>query len=332
MTDVASAERTRPLHALALAVVALALLLGGAAPASAEPSREQREAAARHFQRALTLYTEGDYRASLVEFKRAYQLAPNPRVLFNIGQNHYQLQDYAGALRALERYLAEAGSEADSRRQAQETLETLRARVGRLDLSVNLRGAEVVIDDEVVGVSPLPGPIAVSIGRRRISASLAGRAPLSRVIEVAAGDTVKLRLDFPREQRPASTAAAGGRVAVTEVDLDPGRARRRWAWATWAATGAAGVAAVVCGALALKASSDLKDAKAVLGASREDLNAAASRSSRLGLATDILIAAAAVTGGVALYLTLTIPRRERPERERASLRLLPGGLQLQGSF
>jgi len=54
--------------------------------------------AGKHFQRGVTLYNETDYRAALVEFRRAYDLAPNAAVLYNIGETEYQLRDYASAL------------------------------------------------------------------------------------------------------------------------------------------------------------------------------------------------------------------------------------------
>jgi tetratricopeptide (TPR) repeat protein len=70
----------------------------GGAPQTAEAAREARE----RFQRGVELYKEGDYRAALLEFRHAYRLSPNPVVLFNIAQSHYELRDYAGAKTAFE--------------------------------------------------------------------------------------------------------------------------------------------------------------------------------------------------------------------------------------
>src|SRR5438046_1076480 len=96
---------------IALAVLASLALWGGATSVARGdvPSAAAVNDAAKHFQRGVTMYTEADYRAALVEFRRAYEIAPNATVLYNIAQTYYQLQDYAGALVTFERYLAEAG-------------------------------------------------------------------------------------------------------------------------------------------------------------------------------------------------------------------------------
>src|SRR5262245_54376929 len=81
------------------------------APASASPSPgagpspEVVTEAKQRFDRGLELYAEGEYPLALIEFTRAYELVPNYRVLYNIGQVCIQLGQYANARRALEEYL-----------------------------------------------------------------------------------------------------------------------------------------------------------------------------------------------------------------------------------
>jgi tetratricopeptide (TPR) repeat protein len=132
--------------------------------------------AGKRFNAGVTLYSEADYRAALVEFKRAYEIAPNPAVLYNIGQTQYQLQDYAAAYLSLTRYLAEAGADADHKEEVTKTLATLASRVGKINVMANVEGAEVRIDDELVGKTPLAAPVLVSVGRRKVEISMAGRA------------------------------------------------------------------------------------------------------------------------------------------------------------
>src|SRR5262249_44370073 len=52
------------------------------APLRAEPDAQVEEAH-RHFQQGLKLVEEQDYRAALIEFKRAYELSPRWAVLYN---------------------------------------------------------------------------------------------------------------------------------------------------------------------------------------------------------------------------------------------------------
>src|SRR6185503_12531419 len=134
-----------------VALVALIALVGGSASiARADvPAKE----ASKHFQRGAALYGEADYRAALVEFRRAYEIAPNPAVLYNIGQTYYQLQNYAAALVALGRYLTEAGSGAAHRREVEQTIDTLQTRVGKVAISTTAPGIDITVDDELIGKS-----------------------------------------------------------------------------------------------------------------------------------------------------------------------------------
>ena len=127
-----------------LALVALltssvvGVVLGGSATVAYAdtPAKE----ASKHFQRGVALYGEADYRAALVEFRKAYEIAPNATVLYNIGQTYYQLQNYAAALTTLERYLNEAGAQAAHRSEVETTLEILQSRVVRVSITSNLPG------------------------------------------------------------------------------------------------------------------------------------------------------------------------------------------------
>src|SRR5207253_1725396 len=109
----------------------------------------------------VELYNEGDFRGALVEFKRAYTLLPRANVLYDIGQTEYQLQEYAPALRTLERFLAETGPNAAHRAEVEETVDVLRGRVGRIALTADHGECEVTVDDQPAGTTPLAQPVLV---------------------------------------------------------------------------------------------------------------------------------------------------------------------------
>src|SRR6185369_5369446 len=140
-----------------LASLGLHAALAGPARADTPPPAALKDAG-KHFQRGVALYTEADYRAALVEFRRAYETAPNPAVLYNIGQTYYQLQNYAAALMTLQRYLTEAGPAALHRKEVEQTLETLQSRVGKVTITTNLAGTDIAIDDEPAGKTPFAEP------------------------------------------------------------------------------------------------------------------------------------------------------------------------------
>lgn len=293
----------------------------------AENAPASREEAQARFRRGLELYEENDFRTALVEFQRAYDLAPSFRILYNIAQVQYQLQDYAGALLAFERYLADGGEQIDRarRREVDKDIERLRVRVATLEIVVE-PGVEIHVDDVLVGVTPLSSPVVVSAGRRKVSARLDGHVAVTRVVDVAGGDTVSLEFDMVdtkpapapvvpvREPAPAVVEAPAPAPAVA-LDL-PVDDEHAVPWVGWAVTGALAAGATVTGVLALRASGDLEDKRETPDVGRVALDDASRETKRWAIATDVLMAGAIVAGGVSLYWTLR-PEREAPQSNSA---------------
>jgi hypothetical protein len=162
-----------------------------------------------HFDRGVKLFQDQDWRGALIEFERAYAVSPNYRVLYNIGQCRYQLQDYAGALEAFQKYLTEGDVHltAERRKHVQANIDELGERVARVRISSNRVGAEVTIDDTPVGTTPLDSPVTVSAGRRKIVLTKPGETDVVRVVDIAGQDTMDLTLDFePTEPSPTPVA------------------------------------------------------------------------------------------------------------------------------
>jgi tetratricopeptide (TPR) repeat protein len=182
-----------------LAAVAAGLALFASTPSygADPPSDAQGHTAATHFDRGVKLYEERDFRTALVEFERAYALSPQYRVLYNIGQCRYQLEDYVGSLQAFDKYLS-GGSEQipqDRREQVQASINELRGRVAHVRVVANVDGAEVTVDDAIVGTTPLPAPLLVSAGRRKIATRKAGRSVV-HLVDLAGEDAVDVAFEL----------------------------------------------------------------------------------------------------------------------------------------
>jgi tetratricopeptide (TPR) repeat protein len=297
-----------------------AALLGLATPAALAdpPTASPVKEAAKHFHRGVTLYNEADYRGALIEFKRAYEIAPNASVLYNVGETYFQLQNYAAALSVLERYLNEAGATAPHRREVEQTLETLRTRVGNVQITTNVPDCEITVDDDLIGKTPLKAPVVASVGRRKITAMHTGRAPETRFVEVSAGDTTEIALSLTELARPAAgpaVAAPGEAGGVNLVKVG------------WITTGALAAGTVATGIWAYVASRQLDDARHKYPANGADLDSKSSRASTLALVADVVGAATLVAGAVTLKLTLS-----RSSSHEVHVAVVPGGIQIAGAF
>jgi hypothetical protein len=287
--------------AVCIAAIAAAL---AAAPALAEDSAPPVRQASRHFQRGVTLYGEADYRAALVEFKRAYALAPNPAVLYNVGETQYQLQDYAGALTTFEHYLAESGPGDAHRAEVEGNLEVLRARVGHVSVVTSPPGADVTVDDQPVGKTPTERPLLVSVGHRKIVASLPGRPPTTRYVDVAADDNVGVTIAFPDLPEPAAPASPRIDQPARPPDAPARQDGSTLRVLGWTATGVLAAGAVTFGVLAIGESTALKNLRASFPTSSETLDRAASSTTTYSMVADALTVSAIVIGGITLGSSL----------------------------
>ena len=307
-----------------------ALVLLSAAPAA---EADDTQDAAKHFSRGVSLFGEADYKAALVEFKRAYALAPNAQVLFNIGETEFQLQDYAGALVTFQRFLAEAGPMDAQRAEVEKNMDVLRSRVGHVDVTTVPPGADVSVDEHPVGKTPLSEPVLVSIGHRQVTATMPGRPPVSRWVDVAADDDVAVTLQLPSPQ--SSSAGTHGSLGILPAPENDGGGGATWRTIGWIGTGALAAGAITFGVLASHASSQLGEARNTFPTQASTLSHDASMTSTYSVIADSLGAAALVLGGITLVSTLTAGPAQPPTRgSTGGLRvgLGPGSARLDLTF
>lgn len=319
-------------------VLAFAILLGASqlpmSSASAQPAATPAAEADAHYKRAVTLFGEADYGVALIEFKRAYEIAPAFQVLYNIGETYYQLQDYAGALKTLEKYLADGGDKVPAERKAEVTkeLEKLRLRVARVEIDVQEPGVDIAVDDVAVGKTPLAEAILVSAGRRKITATAPGGQPVVKTVDLAGGD--KTRVKFEISKAPAATATATTSAAPSVPTPPEGREYPVWPWVT---TGVLVAGAGVFGGLALAASGDQK---ALLNKADQDPKAikdAHDKVATMAGVTDGLLGAAVIMGVVSVALTATASPKKAAQQTGFSpviqrLSVGPNGAFVTGAF
>lgn len=314
---------TARLSGTLLAVLTSASLVGGEAradqsasnTASKDESAATREAAIR-YDRALRHYAEGDYRLALIEMQRAHDLAPDYRVLYNIGQIHAQLNESTKALSAFRRYLAEGGSEIPAARLAQveHDIANLETKVAHVRVRVSEDGAVVFLDDAGVGTTPLPQSSMVDAGEHRLRVEKAGFKKHEQVLVLAGGDDTTVNVVL--EALPVESSASAGNTT--------------WIWAGWGTTAALAIGAGITGGLAYRESRELARIRDQPMALAADRDAAEQRALNLGITSTILTGAAVVAGGVSLFLTLR--HLDSQKKTRVGLAPAPFGMIATGEF
>lgn len=313
------------------ATSALAQRTGPGANANANKAAVSNAEAGRgHFDRGVDYYRDGNINAALIEFKRAYEAAPNYRVLYNLGQVANALNDYVEAQRYFQRYLQDGGAEIDSERRAEVNamINKLSGRIASLSIACNVDGAQLFIDDVPVGTTPLVQPLRVSAGSRRISAAVTGRPRSTRVIEAVGGERLSVEIEVQAAAPPVTAPSA---VATTEPSSSSGPSPTLW---LGIATGALAVGTGVVGYLAAQDGSKFHDALD-RSSTASEINRLHDRAETKAILTDVLLGATAITGAITLYFVFSGGKADKPPSETASAARLNvglGSLQLSGRF
>ncbi|MBI5490268.1 MAG: PEGA domain-containing protein [Deltaproteobacteria bacterium] len=293
----ARGDRTTPLRTLPLA--ALAAFLALPAPAAAqEPTPEQQEAARLHFEAGVPLAQASQWAEALVEFEASVAAMPTAVGLLNVGLCQRNLGRNLDAQLTFERFMTEFGATAEDvdRQDVENQLRDLRALLGRVAVRVDAAGAQVEVAGRPIGAGPIDRSVPVEPGDVVVIARLEGLDPVEQTVQVAAGQSVPVVLEFPTTsvavEPPPPPPPGGG-------EDDDGGVDPVWFWTSVGITGAAAVAWGVTGGLALAKNSDYADNASRTAAEQSDGQA-------LALGADIcgaIAGAAAVATVVLIFFT-----------------------------
>jgi hypothetical protein len=202
-------------------------------------------------------------------------------------------------------------------------IQKLERRVSTLEITTNVDGADILLDDVPVGTSPLRTPLLVNAGLRRITAAKVGRVTTARALTVAGGDRVHVDLTLPET------------VAAPPVDRPPEPIAhpRTKVWVGLATTAALGIGAGTMALVTRQAKKDFETQLRTFPNTRAGIDHARHRMVVDAAVTDGLTATAVVAAGVTLYLSVThAADQAEPRRAQVHLAPTPGGLAIYGRF
>jgi hypothetical protein len=178
------------------------------------------------FRRGISLATENNYTAALVEFRRAYDVSRNPLILFNVGAMEVELNHFEEGQAALTEYERSAPSTVVQARRTQidALLTRIRERSGTITVALPHPGLRVQVD--AVGGGSLrvvrEGPAAsaairLPIGRYRVTLTAAGFRQRESEHDIAANSDTPI--NTPLEPARA-TLTIRSNVDAAEVKID----------------------------------------------------------------------------------------------------------------
>lgn len=209
-----SPQSSRLARAIA-AFAAVAAVTLSADTRAAEPAKEAEE----HYLRGKVLLKTGDVKGAYLEYKASWNLKQSYDIAANLGNLELDqgmprdaAEHLAFALRTVAVTVPQDRIEA-----MRDLFNRARRLVGAATVKVNVPGAEILVDGQSVGRSPLPSEIFLDPGKRTIEARLDLYVPAKKVVDVAraSSEPVDLVLVLAASATPSSspTVPTAGTVA-----------------------------------------------------------------------------------------------------------------------
>ena len=323
----------------------LIFLTSSAMAAGPADNSNATEKARANFHHGVQLYNEGSFEAALAEFRRAYLLSPNYRLLYNIAQTYFDLHDYVNASKTLRQYVQAGGNEitAERRTAVNDLSQKLEDRIAYVDIACDVNGADIRVDDISIGVSPLKTAIPVNAGPRRITAVKPGYTVAARMITVAGREKIKVLMDMASSAQVQAADRANSPNGDSPKEMPESFLQGEVAHKTPSrtglitsavVTGGCAIASGVFGILALSAKHDFDSALSSIPNTKDNVDSARTKMKNDAHLADAFGAATLVSGGVTLYFLLTDTGSKKSSSAKTSVALVPtvGGMLLHGEW
>jgi tetratricopeptide (TPR) repeat protein len=169
-----------------------------AAPPPAPPPSGATKAEARErFDRGVSLFEKGENASALAEFKRAFELIPNPLLLYNMGLVYAAMNRPIESTDALQAFLLAPGTQSlgEQRKKAERVHSEQATRIAQLVVLTDTP-ATIEIDGIEAGHTPLSKPLRVPSGAHVVSAAAPGFLPTRKELTLAGQVTETVTLSL----------------------------------------------------------------------------------------------------------------------------------------
>ncbi len=193
-------------------------------------NRRLRAQAKDHYNRALTLYNQGDYDGAIDELVAAYCHVPAYSVLYNIAQSFERQVKYEKAVAYLNRYILESPEDKkDERARQSYRVQFLKRLPARVNVATFPPRARVSLRSEIGinarGVSNDNKAMLVRAGEYTMKVSLPGHVPITQKIRVKIGQPYSyyFRLEPQRGTVAITTAPPDARIFIDQKLVSIGK-------------------------------------------------------------------------------------------------------------
>ncbi len=342
---------------LAYLTLVCALCLASGKPALAQtPAAEgslggDRARARQLFEKGGAAFDARRLEEARVALTESFEIHPSYDTAGLLGQTEIELGLYLKAARHLDFCLRHfpTGENLELLEQVKVGLSAVQNQIGTLQIQVNVAGAQVFVDDESVGTTPLQTKVFVQPGKHLVRASSTGKQSAERAVLVGRGaeEVVTLELAAEASEAVAETSPATAKAEPTKPPVSSEASPER-NWVPAYVLGGVTVASLVTSLVFRSmASSDEEEVEQLggevppggcSGASSRECQALAdaidSHDQKASVANVALVVAGVGAAATAGYVTYTLlqPSESQPVKASVGLNGTAGSLFVSGRF
>ncbi len=203
------------------------------------------ERAEQLFDEGTEAFEAGRYEAALEKMRESYSLSMSYHAAAGLGQVELYLGRHRDAAEHLDFSLRNFPKTADAegKRQVMTGLEEARQHTFALSIVTNVSGAEILLDGNSLGQTPVDFDLYIDPGEHRLRVEREGYEPFEQALFAPAGGQKALDIEL----RPSGGHAAGAMHSDAALEADAGRSN--WSPAkTWVLAVGGGVTLAAAGA------------------------------------------------------------------------------------
>ena len=202
----------------------LTIFLGLETFLSAQQSEEDKKKAKQLFNEGVSYFSAGKHAQALESFQKSYKLRPHWAIRYNLGLCYKELGMYTKAKEEFMDFLEEGGKEIKpaTREEVESELANLSGIIAVVEINVNVKGAEILLNGKWIGNSPLTDKIEVDPGSHLLSIKHKDYEPYEEEFILSKGERKSFRITLmPLQKKEISVE--GGEKSKGEIKKSKGK-------------------------------------------------------------------------------------------------------------
>jgi hypothetical protein len=220
-TNSASASDTANTPPSASASASASGSSAAAVPAAPKPLAETLTGGAKtDYDEGVALIGNGDFPKALVKFQSAYDQSHDARLLWNEAACNAGMHRYSAAIALMTRALSEGGNllTPEDRAKATGFTQGLRPYVSNVMIRVNEAGANVYVDDQLLGTSPLAAATMLDLGDHKLRVTKKGFVDSATTQTITQSTDTTLDVALKRDVHEAKLAVHADQGDSISID------------------------------------------------------------------------------------------------------------------